>query len=501
MAVVAAAVSALGSASSTAQPLNFRIETSSADFTPLHSYVAGEVGHEVMFFCGISGMGMHGVLQNGTEIGFPTTVFSDEAHLFDLETNELFSGSIGHLPDAVREALRVTNAASVQFGHTLYIYGGYGPNLAGDDWHTRDSVTAVDLDAVRVALRDGDPLPASAFQVTQCDACQVTGARIVRMGDSFVLFGGANFAGDYGRKATETFFEQYAIKAHIIDAAISMTAPVETYEQTNFSPPTGIFDPLRRRDMNALPATLPNSEGAPTPGFVIPGGVFRGGFGAWETPMSYSDGDDAIVHHTTFTQRMNQYECPAVSLYDETTGENRFILFSGLSSHTWDGEQFVPIVGGLFNIPWTTEITQIRMEGDVFVEELVVGAMPLPTTNADLVLNPALPTNEHGQVLLNRLPANEVLLGRVFGGLRAAASGVSPATFPSTGIYDVYVVFGVRGDVNRDGVVNAQDLALLLGAWGQSGDDVGLSDLNGDGVVNSQDLAILLSYWGNNTPG
>lgn len=47
------------------------------------------------------------------------------------------------------------------------------------------------------------------------------------------------------------------------------------------------------------------------------------------------------------------------------------------------------------------------------------------------------------------------------------------------------------GDLNGDAVVNAADLAILLGAWGTGG-----SDLDGDGVVTAADLAVLLGAWG-----
>lgn len=46
-------------------------------------------------------------------------------------------------------------------------------------------------------------------------------------------------------------------------------------------------------------------------------------------------------------------------------------------------------------------------------------------------------------------------------------------------------------DLNCDTRVNAQDLAALLSAWGQSG----AADLNRDGSVNAPDLAIMLSGW------
>jgi hypothetical protein len=47
-------------------------------------------------------------------------------------------------------------------------------------------------------------------------------------------------------------------------------------------------------------------------------------------------------------------------------------------------------------------------------------------------------------------------------------------------------------DLNGDGVVNGDDLGLLLAAWGATG---GPADLNSDGSVNGDDLGILLGAW------
>lgn len=47
-------------------------------------------------------------------------------------------------------------------------------------------------------------------------------------------------------------------------------------------------------------------------------------------------------------------------------------------------------------------------------------------------------------------------------------------------------------DMNGDGFVNSQDLAVLLSAWGSSSMP---ADMNRDGIVNSADLAIMLSRW------
>lgn len=51
----------------------------------------------------------------------------------------------------------------------------------------------------------------------------------------------------------------------------------------------------------------------------------------------------------------------------------------------------------------------------------------------------------------------------------------------------------VPGDLNGDGAVGSEDLAILLGAWGPCAGCA--ADLDGDGAVGASDLAILLGLW------
>ena len=68
----------------------------------------------------------------------------------------------------------------------------------------------------------------------------------------------------------------------------------------------------------------------------------------------------------------------------------------------------------------------------------------------------------------------------------------------------VHCIFGMTGaitvtgapanpaDVNQDGHVDAQDLSLVLGAWGSAG---GPADIDHDGIVAASDLAAVLGGW------
>jgi hypothetical protein len=49
-------------------------------------------------------------------------------------------------------------------------------------------------------------------------------------------------------------------------------------------------------------------------------------------------------------------------------------------------------------------------------------------------------------------------------------------------------------DLSGDGLVQADDLALLLSGWGETGDS--LADINGNGTVDAADLSELLAAWG-----
>ncbi len=72
--------------------------------------------------------------------------------------------------------------------------------------------------------------------------------------------------------------------------------------------------------------------------------------------------------------------------------------------------------------------------------------------------------------------------------LYSAVGESAPVVMDSAAIV---LTMSVLGDLNGDGAVNAQDIALLLNNWLGSG----TGDLNRDGVVDASDLTIMLNAW------
>jgi len=53
-----------------------------------------------------------------------------------------------------------------------------------------------------------------------------------------------------------------------------------------------------------------------------------------------------------------------------------------------------------------------------------------------------------------------------------------------------------RGDLTGNGIIDGIDLAIILSAWGSSGEPEFDADIDNDGVVGGTDLAFVLSGWG-----
>lgn len=457
LACVGGLVVAVAASTANAQDLNFRFETSEQVFAPVHSYVSAELGdHEALFMCGITGFGMHKLsTPKGPEPIFGLkTDYNDEILYVDEDAGTLLTGSTAHLSALVRDALYVTNASAFQDGDTLYIYGGYGPNDDETNVFTKPYITEVDLLAVRNAIVAGTPVPESAFSVTITEDARATGAEIFPLGPGrFVLYGGANFEGDYPSHTVE----QYTDRALVFDLASSSTVPVQTIVSEDIFTTTD----LHRRDLNGYSAALIGEGGERTYGFTVTGGVFKFGFSHYDTPVTWMDGDTYAVEDTNSIIKLNLYHGPSAGFISEATGENRVVLFGGITAYDSLEAEFAN-----FSLPWSDYISECVFDGVDFVEERLLGNTPNPIANGYLLKNRTLPIAVNKQIELDQLPPNEIKLGSIFGGIHAAEATEFPMTWASGEVVDVYMVKGVRGDISGNGVTDSGDLASLLAEWG-----------------------------------
>ncbi len=66
----------------------------------------------------------------------------------------------------------------------------------------------------------------------------------------------------------------------------------------------------------------------------------------------------------------------------------------------------------------------------------------------------------------------------------------------ATSTVEVYEIGFIPADFNRDGIVNTEDLLILIENWGQNEPLVDIAPLPfGDGIVDVLDLEVLMSYW------
>ena len=91
------------------------------------------------------------------------------------------------------------------------------------------------------------------------------------------------------------------------------------------------------------------------------------------------------------------------------------------------------------------------------------------------------------------VPSASAVKGKIY------TIGGTVVYFPWTpcSVVEVYEVEFIPADFNRDGIVNIEDLLILIENWGQNEPMVDVAPLPfGDGVIDDQDLKLLMSYWG-----
>lgn len=309
--------------------------------------------------------------------------------------------------------LSSTNMEFIQEGDELYCFGGYGYSSLENDHTTFAAMIAIHLPTVVEAIVSGEA-PTEGFRQFNDEEFQVTGGRVLKIGEVFYLLGGQDFQGRYNPMGPDFgpgFFQEYtdAVRRFEIsdDGEVLGVTHLEAFESSEH---------LHRRDYNALPQIMPDGSEAITMfsgvfhpetdlPFLYPVDVFDGGFTAQES----------------FLQYFNHYHCASLSLHSNTSESSYNLFFGGMARYYDDG--------GLVeddNVPFVKSIACVTRDSDgLLAEELLPIEMPaLLGAGSEFIPNPDLAVFSNGVLDFDALADEAVLLGHVFGGIESTAENI-----------------------------------------------------------------------------
>lgn len=423
--------------------------------------------------------GLHGFGSTGIE-NFPPAHQNTDVWLIDPVTQSAWHRSLedpsAGLSHAEVTSLSATNTEFFQLGETLYIAGGYVYDRVADNFTTYNTLSALHVpDWVAWVKGERETLPGNALlQVegrTSTDGSyeggffQVTGGRLLHMGDAFYLIFGQNFEGPYTPGSNGTYTSQ----VRTFSVAYDREAGTLDYRVIRISPAPGDPEMFRRRDLNVVPM-LTTHEGttAPEPYAVSLAGVFYQGEGVWTVPVDIGqDGVPVMADPeapATFKQAMNHYESAKIALYSPTEDHMTQILFGGISANTLNLDIGALIYDGLFG--FTSQISAIFRDASGNYHEQYAGRMPtvrdkdgnalLFGANANFFPAAGIDTLSDYIIDIDGLTGPTVL-GYVYGGIAAQQPNFGATTASSVVFEVTYEPVGPNANFILDDVRTEAD--------------------------------------------
>jgi len=396
-------------------------EVTFPEWPGLHSFAFAQWEGYWIMVAGRSN-GLHGFFPFS---GFPESSANPFIWVFNPESGEKWSYNVTQLPVHLADALLVTNPQFVQIDSKLYIIGGYGKESMSGDFITFSKMTALDLPLLVNAVQNAGNVQ-SALRQTNDDRLKICGGEMHRLGDDLYLVGGHNFEGLYSQSGAPVFTQTYTnkilrfrIQDDINQLVISNYAAFQDAE-------------YHRRDLNLAPLLLSGM----TPALGVYGGVFRPEADIpYFHPIYISAGN--IELDASYEQKMSQYTCPIVPLYDEVAENMYSIFFAGLSFHTYNENDQTFEEDDL--VPFIDQITTFIHYADGSSEEIVLPQVfdELLGTNAKFILNENI-AHYDNEVINLRALQGRTEAGCIYGGIKALIPNITPSS-ASNRLFKVFI--------------------------------------------------------------
>lgn len=404
--------------------------------TGLHSFVYGKHGNELLIIGGRTN-GYHGTDASDPSSTFPASMANDKIRVINYLTGDEWTADV---PAAVKEQFTSTNAQFYQQDNSLFIAGGYGIN-AQNEHETFPTLSAVNVSEMITAVKGGNTA-AIASNVTSItdEGFRVTGGEMLKIDDHYFLVFGQNFVGTYTQATTGVYTNEIREFSISYDNGSLSAQLTNTYRDGDLPDSTTRF---HRRDLNVVPQIM----GDGSEGIAVYGGVFTQKVnGAFVNPVIIQKESGQVkTDILNFEQRMSQYACANVTLYDEDSESMFTTLLGGISYYHYNA------AGDLVanpEMPWVKTITTYVRKADGSYEEHIQGSaynVSLPKFiggESKFLAIDGLAYGDSKEILdfKKAAAATNGLIGYMFGGIESPKEQ-SSSLYPTSAIRNVYEVY------------------------------------------------------------
>lgn len=444
----------------------------------LQSYVSAMNQAGEIFIAGGRRQGLH-TFNPAPAHNFVKDSANNFLYIIDPVAGDQWSFDVNQLGDDLSAPLQATNLQSYhdKTSDYLYIVGGYGWKADGTDMVTFGTVIRFKLEDVSAAIKSGASASSieAMMQIGQDDRLAITGGEMFMLNGSFYLVFGQKFDGQYRAFGGTDFTQEYSNEFRVFRLD-PQTLQITVYGST---PSSGTDQPFHRRDGNIFESIDPATGNEI---ITALGGVFRPGIiGGYDYPIFIS-GPSSVVMDSTVHQRFSQYECPVITVYNETAQDTSVYhtMFGGISMYYYSQTPSQRAVfdtatfqGRNDGLPFIADISTFQQSTSGTYQEFIlpepISENRLLGSSINFIENRALEANQtafdNGVIRLNNIPAGtKVLAGYVYGGIEAQnpfPSIPNEGTWVSNSLFAVYVTNSPSGAIPASFAKKARDGAPL----------------------------------------
>ncbi|MBL7754008.1 MAG: hypothetical protein JNM44_05980 [Chitinophagaceae bacterium] len=335
---------------------------------------------------------------------FPASGSNTAIWVVDPVANTLWTSPLQGLSANLTDHLQSTNMNFYQDEDTLYFLGGYGLSSISGSKITFPYLTAIHVSGLMNAVINGTSI-SGFFKQIEDNRFAITGGRLGKIQNEYLLVGGHQFDGNYNPMGNPTYTQTYSnairrFRFNNSGAQLSFTADSTWADAVH----------LHRRDYNLLPQVFPNGE----EGYTLSSGVFQV---TADLPYLYPVEITATGYQpvTSFNQYLSHYHTAYACLWDSLSNEMHSFLFGGMSQYYYQNGTLIQDQ----NVPFVKTISRLHRNAQGILTEYQVGTlMPGYLGSAsEFIPNLNLPHKNHELFRMDDFLGDTIRLGYILGGI------------------------------------------------------------------------------------